>query len=496
MRSSARALAIAAGLLLAACASQPAPSGTNPAAAGRQLNGQPLTACTIAGDVPVKAETTGLCGTLTVPEDRSKPNGRTVGLRVAVVPAVASNPAPDPLFVLAGGPGDASTQFFAWLPGFYTEVHATRDIVLVDQRGTGGSNPLTLPQPPDTSGLSTAEADARLAAWATDALAALNADPRMYTSTIAADDLDAVRSALGYDKIDLYGTSYGGELAQYYLRQHAEHVRVAVMDGTTPLDVPVMEGLAATSRQALDLLLNRCAKDPKCHGAFPNVADEWTALVAAFRTGVPITDPQTGTQRVATLAEIGPSIHNALLTEAGAANLPLAIHLSTEGKTAEVNQLVPAVDAAPSGSSLLMKHEILCSEAWARWDPAEVARLGGESYAVPFEKAWAEAEAAICRHLPKGVVPENDAAPLATNVPILWLAGDGDPQDPPSNLEGVKAQQPNSLVVVMPAQEHVVGHLGCGPSVTAAFLKAGSTTGLDVSCVARGSGSGVSFRLS
>ena len=124
-----------------------------------------------------------------------------------------------------------------------------------------------------------------------------------------------------------------------------------------------------------------------------------------------------------------------------------------------------------------MKDEILCSEAWARWDPTEVERNAPGSYAVPFLLGWAKGQATLCRYLPKGVVPADDAAAVRTNLPILWLVGDGDPQDPPSNLAGVRSQQPNSAVVVMPAQEHVVGHLGCGPSLIAAFVTAGTQRG-------------------
>jgi hypothetical protein len=164
------------------------------------------------------------------------------------------------------------------------------------------------------------------------------------------------------------------------------------------------------------------------------------------------------------------------------------------GDREHATRLVPEVNGSPGDSPLLMKHEIFCSEAWARWDPAQVARLGGDSYAVPFVQAWATAEARVCDHLPKGVVPANDESPLKTDLPILWLAGDGDPQDPPSNAAGVKALEPNSLVVSMPAQEHVVGHIGCAPSVIAAFLERGTTAGLDVSCIAKGSGS-FAFRL-
>jgi pimeloyl-ACP methyl ester carboxylesterase len=444
----------------------------------------------------VKASVTGYCGTVQVPEDPAKPSGRQIGLRVAVVPATSANPRPDAFVALAGGPGDASTSFFAWLPGLYSQVHASHDIVLVDQRGTGESSRLVLPPMPDTSGLSPAEADRQLQAWAKDGLAALDADPRMYTSMVAADDLEAVRAALGYDMVDLYGTSYGGELAQYYLRQHPEHVRVAVMDGTTPLDVPVLEVMAATSGHALDLLLQRCEQDAACHGAFPDVMQEWSALVAAFAKGVTMTDPATGETGMADLSMIGPSIHAALLTAGTAAQLPLAIHLAAQGQFDRVNELVPPVDARPSaGETLVMKDEILCSEAWARWDPAEVERNGGASYAVPFERAWAEGQAAMCRYLPKGVVPADDEAPVVTDIPILWIAADGDPQDPPSNLSGVPKQETNSTIVVIPAQEHVAGHLGCGPSVIAAFVDTGTGAGLDVSCLARGADPAPTFHL-
>ncbi|MGE5155947.1 MAG: alpha/beta fold hydrolase, partial [Betaproteobacteria bacterium] len=423
--------------LLAACATTPA-SVETARATPPLLAGQPMTPCVISGEVPVKAEVAGFCGTLTVPEDRSNPSGRSLGLRVAVVPAASGHPRPDPFVALAGGPGDASTSFFAWLPGLYADLHADRDIVLVDQRGTGESNPLVMPPMPDTTGLDAAAADARLSGWARDGLGALDADPRFYTSTVAADDLDAVRAALGYQTIDLYGTSYGGELAQYYLRQYPDRVRVAVMDGTTPLDIPVLERMAATSQAAIDLLLDRCARDARCRAAFPDLASDWSALVTAFRNGVTVTDPNTGQQGVADLATVGSSIHNALMTGDAAAQLPLAIHLATEERWDEVNRLVPPSDASPSaGSTLVMKDEILCSESWARFDPSEVERVGAGSYAVPFLRAWADHQATMCRFLPKGVVPADDASPVRTDIPVLWLAGDGDPQDPPSNLTTV-----------------------------------------------------------
>jgi pimeloyl-ACP methyl ester carboxylesterase len=218
--------------------------------------------------------------------------------------------------------------------------------------------------------------------------------------------------------------------------------------------------------------------------------------VTSLAKGLAVTDPSSGATQATDLASAGASIHNALLTGAAAAQLPLAIHLTVEGQYGEVGQLVPPSDASPSaGPTLPMKDEILCSEAWARFDPAEVERQGAGSYAVPFVRAWATGEATLCRYLPKGVVPADDAAPVRTDLPVLWLAGDADPQDPPSNLAGVPSQEPNSRIVVMPAQGYVVGHLGCGPSVIAKFLDAGTATGLDTACVAEGASPAPTFHL-
>ncbi|MFI5261433.1 MAG: alpha/beta fold hydrolase [Candidatus Limnocylindrales bacterium] len=475
---------------LIGCSASSGTSGPNgtPASAGltagpghaptsaRLLGGQPMTLCTV-GDVPA------ICGMLQVPEDPAKPAGRQVGLHVAVVPTLAAVAAPDPLFALAGGPGGAASEQFGWLPGRFADIHATRDIVLVDQRGTGGSNPLTLPNVPDTSGLSAAQASAALVAWAKTALAALDADPRTYTSSVAADDLDAVRAALGYDRIDLYGPSYGGTLAQYYLRQFSQHVRVAVLDGSTPLDVPLFERVAPNSQHALDLVLQRCAADAACHAAYPNPAGELAHLLSQLARPITtnIKDPVTGASAVIDKVTVELGIHQALLTSATAALLPQAIHLADTGRW----DLVAELMATPSESApnLLMAQLIRCSESWARFDPAITTNLGAGSYVLDAELDIAQARAAVCRVLPRGEVPADDAAPVRAAIPVLWVVGDADPQDPPANLAAVPSQLTDSRIVVVPGQGHTVGHLGCMPSIIGAFVVAGSAAALDTSCV-------------
>ncbi len=402
---------VATAWMLVACTGQPGSSpGPSRTPSARLLAGQPMVACTIQGESPVRTQAPALCGTLRVPEDRSRPDGRQIGLRVALIPALAAPHASDPLFVLAGGPGAAGTQFFAWLPSVFTDVHARHDIVLIDQRGTGDSNPVTLPEMPATSGLPKAKADAAVSRWAREALASLDADPHLYTTAVAADDLDAVRAALGYKAIDVYGTSYGGPMT--------------------------------------------------------------------------VVDPESGATATIDRGMVGEAIHNALLTESIASQIPLGIHLAYESRYVEAAKII---GAPPSGGpTLMMADEILCSEAWARFDPGEVSRDGAESYALAHELDMSRQRATRCQYLPRGLVPPNDAVALRTDLPVLWLTADGDPQDPPANLAKVPAQQPNSRIVVMPAQQHVVGHLGCLPSVIGAFLDAGRVDRLDTSCVARG----------
>lgn len=469
---------------------------TSTAVRTRLLGGQPMFDCTVHSEAPVTAAASAVCGTLEVPEDRSKPSGRTIGVRVAVVPAEADTPEPDAFFAVAGGPGRAATEFFGWLPGLFAGVHATRDIVLVDQRGTGQSNALVLPPMPDTTGQSPAEVDASLKTWSDDWMASIDADPRQYTSSVAADDLDAVREALGYERIDLYGPSYGATVAQYYIRQHPDHVRAAVMDGGTPLDVQVFERMAANSQAALDLLFARCAADAACDSALPDLPTEWSELSASLATGIDtgLTEPDSNQPMVATLDQVGPGLHQALLDPATASRLPLAIHLAHEGQWAQVAAAFPAPTGG--GDWLAMSEIIMCSEAWAQFDPAEVQRLGNGSYLLSTQLAEAAARAQRCAVLPAGVVPANDAAPVTTELPILWLAGDGDPQDPPANLTSIPSQQPNAHIVVMPAQQHTVGHSGCGPQVIADFVNAGSADDLDATCFEQTAVPGLRFVLS
>ncbi|MBL8058998.1 MAG: alpha/beta fold hydrolase, partial [Anaerolineales bacterium] len=234
-------------VLLAACgpATPTAPEPAGPAVA---LADCVLAAPGSAGQVDAR------CGTLAVPEDRARPDGRQISLRVAVVPAVSRSPRPDPLFLLAGGPGQAATEAFPAMIGAFEQVNQARDIVLVDQRGTGGSNPLRCLDPNDESVLDEAAVTALLQACPEK----LNADLRQYTTEIAMRDLDAVRAALGYEQINLYGASYGTRAALTYLRLYPDRVRTLILDSVVDADFRLLLNASRDGQRALELAFARC----------------------------------------------------------------------------------------------------------------------------------------------------------------------------------------------------------------------------------------------
>jgi pimeloyl-ACP methyl ester carboxylesterase len=477
-------LSAAAALLVSACtADADAPGATATTSPSSDparelvLDGEPMLPCSSAGFDAV-------CGHLSVPEDRSDPDGRRIELKVVVVPAQDAIPAEDPVFFLAGGPGGAATQSWANAPSVFPEIHAHRDIVLVDQRGTGDSNPLVFEDRPDIDGMSKDEVRDFLTGWADEAFEALDGDARFYTSTVAADDLDDVRAALGYERIDLYGGSYGATLAQYYLRQHEEHVRAVVLDGGTLVDVPILELFAPRSQDALDSVFDRCAAYVSCREAYPNLEAELEAAMTRLsnhpvETDVP--DP-SGVPVVVDAESLAGQVHNLILSHRSG-DVPNLVHRTAEGDLDPLIALILESAREPDPTANAMFLSIMCSEPWATFRPAAVADLGAGSYYTSSMLQSARSNQFACQFVDPGVVLPNDGDPVRSDVPVLLLNGSEDPQDPPANVADAATELPNSLEVVAPGQGHTVGHLGCLPQVVAAFIEAGTVEGLDTACV-------------
>ncbi len=474
------AMSAAALLLLASCTSSSTSDDLSPTPSRRafELDGTPMKPCSVGGFEAV-------CGDLVVPEDRADPSGRQIPMHVVVIPSLDEAPAADPVFFLTGGPGGAATADWSSAPATFPGVHARHDIVLVDQRGTGGSNLLMFPEPPDVTGLSAPEVRERLVPWLEATLEDLGADPRFYTTAAAADDLDDVRAALGYDRIDLYGSSYGATLAQYYVRQHEDRVRAVVLDGGSLVDVPMLELMPARSQEALDSVLARCAADAECHEAFPDPSAQLTKAMRRLRqhpVESALTDPISGEPIVVTADVLSGQIHD-LIKTGRSGEVPRLIGLAAAGIVEPVAELARAAAQAGDPARLVLYWSVLCSESWAALDPDETAELSAGSYLLPVSLVSARNLALGCSLLPPASLPPGDGAPVRSDVPVLLLTGSEDPQDPPANVMHAPRELPNSLTVVVPSQGHVVGYLGCLPDVVAAFVEAGSVEGLEVECV-------------
>ena len=442
-----------------------------------------LTACTPSGSAQPRlalhacqvAGVAARCGTFAVPEDRSTGSGRTIRLRVAVLPAASGHPLPDPVFWLAGGPGGSAVDDAALARQTLSGVAFDRDLVLVDQRGTGGSNDLRCPAGDDPQG------------WAQavrDCLPSLAGDPRAYTTAWGMDDLDDVRAALGYDKIDVYGGSYGASAAQVYLERHADHARSAILAAGTLLDVPVYEQFPATSQRALDQLFARCAADPACAAAFPDPAGDLRALTARLDAGpVELTDPATGRSGQFTRADLGPGVHGALLDAATAAALPRLLHSAAAGDWSDVLALVAGQDQpAPDRPGLqMMELTILCSEPQERLVRAETNTTG--SYLSYDDVRTLTVPEDVCAAMPRPPAAALYAAPVPVDVPVLLVNGDADPQDPPGSVAGAERLFPDSLALTVPYQGHHYAGTPCQAGIFQAFLAHAATGEVDAACL-------------
>ena len=422
------------------------------------------------------------CGTLTVFEDRSARSGRQIGLRIAVLPATSNTVAPDPLFLLAGGPGRAATEAFLPVLSAFERINRKRDIVLVDQRGTGKSHPLRCPQL--HKDLATFP-DEPLAVELKTCLSQLDADPGLYTTSIAMDDLDQVRFALGYTKINLYGASYGTRAALTYLRQHPESVRTVILDGVVPQDWVLGPSAARDAQRALDLIWDRCEAEPTCRAAFPNIRAEFETLLATLErqpVQVTVAHPVTGepTEVTLTRQRVTSTIRLLANSTENAALLPLLIHTaqcSSDYSRLAAQYLILNGDLEQYVSDG-MYWSILCAEDAAFLVQA-ASSLQSKTYLDDFSADLRE----VCAAWPRGPVPADFRQPVTSETPVLLLSGEADPVTPPANGDQAARTLPNSLHLVAPGQGHRVIFRGCIPKIAAAFVESGTVKGLESGCV-------------
>jgi len=489
MRNSRYVLTACAALLLGACSDSGPTTAAAEDAPTRSYGALEFKPCTLQG-ASAQGNVEAQCARFEVAENPAAPKGRRIALHVAWLAAARNvQGAPDPVFFLAGGPGQAATEVAAAVDVALREVRKQRDIFLVDQRGTGQSNPLDCVDaagkelPFDELQVPSVEA---LQAYARQCALGLegHADPRFYTTTQAIADLDGVRAALGVAQINLVGGSYGTRVAQQYAARYPQHTRSVVLDGVAPNDLVVGGEFANTFEDALALQSTQCDKLPACKARFPTDMRQQLREVSARLEQAPVEveyrDATTGESKrdtitADTLVWLAFAFSYAPQT---AALLPLVLDEAGQGRYGPLMSLAQLMsNSMIGGMNRGMQWSVICAEDANRFDadatPADTV-LGAEVGKMFF---------AACGAWPTGTRSKNFNAPFTTDLPVLLLSGQLDPVTPARYGERVLAGTPNGRHLQLRGQGHGTMGLGCMPKLLGKFIETADAKSLDAECL-------------
>jgi len=445
----------------------------------------PLAPCTLEG---VAGE--ARCGIYTVREDRDSraPIGRTVGLSVIVLEALEpANKRPDPFFMLAGGPGDAPSFNARFFSRVFHDIRKTRDIVLVDLRGTGKSSPLLCPElaEPGSNGVYDDNLLSIPAVRACRARLEQRRDLTKYTTEIAVDDLEEIRQYLGYGPINLYGTSYGSRVAQVYMRRYPNSIRAVAMKGIVPASMAMPETHAAAGEDAWQSLVARCRKNSACNDRYPLVAVAFRELLNKLESNPVMALPASPQRREVRITVsrglFAEAFRNVLYTPEGSAQAPKLIHQLVNGDNAGIVETALAGRRVLGGDRLAAGFflSVTCAEDvpfLSKDADAKAAGTFGGNYRL-------EQQRAACKEWTRGTVSQAHRQPTKSALPALLLSGEFDPVTPPSGAEEVVRHLPNGRHVVIRNNGHPIGNAEkCIGMMIGQFLDRGTADELDTRC--------------
>lgn len=427
-----------------------------------------------------------LCGTYEVFENRVAKSGRKIGLNIIVLPALNAPAAPDPVFWLHGGPGAAATSTAQFLDqGFLGPLREKRDVVFVDQRGTGHSNGLQCDLADDPSDPQTYFGELFPVDRVRQCREKLEkiADLKQYTTPIAMDDLDDVRAALGYDKINLVAGSYGTIAAQVYMRQHPDHLRAVFLLGVASMAIKQPLLFAPAAQHALELLFRDCSADSACHNAFPDLEKEFNTVLQRFDRG-PVTaevpDPATRQRRKVAIVRGNFVEHiRLLLYTTGTARLvPLIIH------RAYLNDFVPFAAASvaydpPGLVARGMYLTVTCAEGVPFITEEDLATTRNTFVGEYRVRAHQQA----CKEWPRGDIPAGYIEPVKSDLPVLLISGEDDGSTPPWFGQEIVKSLTHGKQVMVPNYGHQFNSL-CVIGMLKEFIDKGSADAVDSSCAA------------
>ena len=423
------------------------------------------------------------CGFIEVPENPDEPNGTMIPIHVAIAPSTGMQPEPDPVFFFAGGPGQAASETWVLIRGTLDKIREKRDIVMIDQRGTGQSNKLACPIDDDTD--LNAELDLEYVAEQTAICRdQLEADLRFYTTDIAMSDYDRVREAMGYKQINIMGVSYGTRAAQVYLKKYPETVRTVVLDSVVPMQLALGQEHAPVLDVALTKVFSDCYSNQECNERFGDSLNQLNALAAELREKarwLTIPDPITGEDREIRMSAETLAVAIRFLSYASETQATLPILIDEAIVAGSLDRLAAqALMVMNSFTGMFargMELSVICSEDYPFIDTE------ADHSDTLLGNIFLKSLATQCDLWPRGEVAEDFHNPVVSDLPVLLLSGERDPVTPPHYADQAASTYNNHLNLVARGQSHSVMKHPCFKKVTTDFIAAGLTDDVDITCV-------------
>ncbi len=448
-----------------------------PTIAGLMLSAAMLSCSTNAGAAPASSQPghschlpgydqTLRCIDVMVPVDYQHAEDAKMTLHVTLAPALREAARPDPVFVLAGGPGQAGSDILPALDSSFRRLHATRDIVFIDQRGTGLSGKLDCESTQTVDDLEEAEQEQLIG----KCMQSLNKPFRFYNTENSARDLEQIRTSLGYGQVDLWGGSYGTRLGQTYARLFPASVRAMILDGVaSPEQIIFVWGRDAQA--SLDATFRHCAEDAGCHAAYPNLARQFNALVARVNGGDVNLDfyhPRTARRIQMKLrpARFLQAVRTVLYSADSANRLPFLIDSADKGNwNPFVAQMYSASDFSLEGPSIGLMLAVTCAEDIPRITPAIVADEEHDSFLAGQEVKQLPR---LCPSVNVPPIPWQEPPMIA--APTLLLSGALDPVTPPARAESAARHMSHAQHFIVANVGHIVSQSGCAPRLLREFF--------------------------
>lgn len=444
------------------------------------------------------------CGYVVVPELHTQPDGKTIKLAVAIFKSSSATPASEPIFYLEGGPGGRVQSIIDLMSSDFARAFTGRnDAVFFDQRGVGNSQPaLTCPELVDQSLNDapltlTAQVSAQhgldAAVKCHDRLVGQGVNLAAYTTTENAADINDIRAVLGYQKINLYGGSYGTLLAQYTMRQFPQIVRSVVLDSVVPPDINPDINAIVTASRSFNLVFDACAKDNSCNKNYPDLKNVFAKTFDQLNSKPPlvkVTDTLTG--KTFDARADGSSLVGALFVLLYSTEvlgvIPQLLYQIYKGDYSRLGLLLSVPFEEQEQEELGMYFSVTCAEDWAFSQPAEgdaAAKNALPELAKDNDVSTASSFALCQKWGVKKADPVTHTL-VQSDIPTLVMEGQFDPVTPPEYGQKVAGSLTHSFYVEFPASGHgeVLPSSPCGLDIMMAFF-ANPTVKPDSSCTSK-----------